>query len=127
MPRITNDIINLTTREEDLFVDKINKIIPILNGYDPKNLKESDYGPPQLAKSKHYGPKVMSKKRDMVLLYIGNRISYFRLTVGKEIDGLVYFTAYSIEKIAQDHRFKPNRISYRTKHADERYQKYKDE
>ena len=116
----------MAAREEDTFVDEINSIVPILNGNKyPEIPKKSDYGPSQPAKSKHYGPKVMAKRRDLILLSIGKRISFFKADA-EEIEGLVYFSTYSIEKIANYHRF--NRpIDYQRYHAKDRYMKYKDE
>lgn len=57
------------SREEDAFVDKINSIIPILNGNAyPEILKKPnlDTLPSQPTMSRHYGPKVMTKPRDLI-------------------------------------------------------------
>ncbi|HKG89500.1 MAG TPA: hypothetical protein VKA95_14345 [Nitrososphaeraceae archaeon] len=63
----------MTIRGEDpeSLVEKINKIIPRLNGINPEIQKVDHFGNPQPAKSELEGPKVMTKNRDLVLLYIG--------------------------------------------------------
>jgi tetratricopeptide (TPR) repeat protein len=115
----------LGNKEEDIFADRINKIIPLLNGYDPKTLLEKEYGPSQLEKNKIFGPKAMTKDRYLVLLYIGKRISTLK-ALGEEIGGLIYFSAPSIKKIANYRRFDGS-IDYHHNHAIEKYLKYRDE
>jgi ABC-type multidrug transport system fused ATPase/permease subunit len=122
-----NDIvINLANREEDMFVNRINKIIPLLNGYDLKELVEKEIGPPQPAKNKDFPPKAMTDDRYLALLFIGKRISNLKERYGNEIDGLTYFSAPSIKKIANYRRF-DDKIDYHHYHAiDQIYLKYKD-
>jgi hypothetical protein len=64
MPAFIDIIINMTTRGEDpkSLAEKINKIIPFLNGHDPEILKQEDFAPAKPAKSEFAGPKAMTKK-----------------------------------------------------------------
>jgi hypothetical protein len=117
-------------REEDAesFLEKINKIIPCLNGHDPETLKQMDYGPPKPAKSKFYGPKVgvVIKNKHLLLLYIGKRIQLLKAD-GKEIEGLICFSPRSLERVANYQGFRPDKIEYERTHAVKHYLKYKDE
>ena len=121
----------MTSKEDSKnFIHKINEIIPYLNGLDPKNVNKMDYGPSQLAKNKIFGPNVMTMKRDLILLYIGKHVPIFSAEKEKgvkEINGIVYFTPYSLRKIANYHGFQPYPINYQYWHADKRYLKYKAE
>jgi tetratricopeptide (TPR) repeat protein/energy-coupling factor transporter ATP-binding protein EcfA2 len=120
----TDIIIILAAREEDAFVADINSIIPILNGNAyPEELKKSDLKlPSQPEKSKHYGPRVMIKPRDLILLYVGKRIAAFKAD-GQEIDGLTYFSASFIDKIANYPGFS-HQIDYQRHYAHKRYLNY---
>jgi GTPase SAR1 family protein len=122
----------LITSKDDSknFILKINKIISYLNGLDPKNVNKMDYGPSQLAKNKIFGPKVMTMKRDLILLYIGKHVPIFSAEKEKgvkEINGIVYFTTYSLRKIANYRGFQPYPIDYQYYHTKDRYLKYKGE
>ena len=112
-----------STEDSENFIYKINKIIPLLNGLDLENVKEMDYGPSQPAKSKVFGPKVMAKKRYLVLLYIGKWMPFRADGKGKEIDDLVYFSAYGIDKIAKHLVFKPLKIDFDYRHKQQQYLK----
>lgn len=99
-------------REENAesFLEKINKIIPFLNGEDPVNLTEQDYGVPKRAKSKFFGPKagVVIKNRHLLLLYVGKKRLILKGN-SKEIEGLIYFSPTSF---ANYDAFNPDKIQY---------------
>ena len=102
--------------------------IPFLNGEDPEILKEKDYGVPERAKSKFFGPKVgvVIKNRHLLLLYVGKKIQLLKGN-GKEIEGLIYFSPRSLQRIANYDAFKPDKIHYERTHATKHYLSYEDE
>ena len=69
-------IIEMPLKDENEFLEKINAIIPILNGYDPAKLASVDYTgiEKQPAKSKHCGVKVMTKIRYLILLHVAGQV-----------------------------------------------------
>jgi hypothetical protein len=106
--------------DKDL-LQKINTIIPSLNGLDPDQLAPMTFGPHKMAKNKYYGPKVMAKPRYLILLYVAGRLEHFKSDFGLQIDNNIYFSARSLEKIANYKGFK-QRIEYdRTRAVKDHY------
>ena len=102
-------------------LEKINIIIPSLNGLDPDKLVPMTFGPHYMPKNKYYGPKVMAKPRYLILLYVAGRVAHFRSDFGLQIDNNIYFSARSLEKIANYKGFK-QRIEYdRTRAVKDHY------
>ena len=119
----------MAAKEEDsVFVEKINRVIPFLNGIEPETLEEVDYASPKPAKSVLYGPNVgiVKKNRYLALLYIGKRIQLLR-DDGEQIEGLVYFSPRKILRIANYTGFKPHKIKFERTRAAKQYMEYKDE
>ncbi len=106
--------------DKDL-LQKINTIIPSINGLDPDKLVPMSFGPHNMAKNKYYGPKVMTKPRYLILLYVAGRVEHFKSDFGLQIDNNIYFSARSLEKIANYKGFK-QRIEYdRTRAVKDHY------
>lgn len=113
-------LVRLAVKDDNEFLEKINAIIPILNGHDPEKLVSVDYSVDKLADSKHYGRKVMTNIRYLILLYIAGQIEPFK-SFGQQLDNNIYFSAVNLEKIANDKLFKPEQIIFERSRAMEDY------
>ena len=96
-------------------LQKINTIIPYLNGNDPKVLISARFGPDILGNKKRYGSTVMRNKRYLMLLYFANLTEFFR-SFGHKIDGGYFFSVRDLERIAISHAL-THKVKYDRSHA----------
>jgi ABC-type multidrug transport system fused ATPase/permease subunit len=66
-------------------------------------------------KSKHYGVKVMTNIRYLILLYVAGQVELFK-SFGQKVDRIIYFSAVNLEKVANNNRF-TERIIFERSHA----------
>jgi hypothetical protein len=99
---IPDPIIEMAIKEENIkaFLEIINVIIPSLNGQKP----DSDSGTEKPTKNKHFGPNLMIKHRYLILLYVARLEKLFQ-DLGELESNIYYFSARSLEKIANHQRF----------------------
>jgi tetratricopeptide (TPR) repeat protein len=103
------------TDEDDKKLQKINTIIPYLNGNDPKVVIPASFGPDILGYKKRYGPTVMRKQRYLMLLYFAKLTEFFR-SFGHNIDGRFFFSVRDLERIAISHGL-THKVKYDRSHA----------
>lgn len=112
----------MPVKDENEFLEKINAIITILNGYDLAKLASVDYTgiEKQPAKSKHYGVKVMTKIRYLILLYVAGQVELFK-RFGEKVDRIIYFSAVNLKKVADSNNFREPIIFERSRSMEDYY------